>query len=126
MLLSLLADAVLALHLIFVLFVVLGGFLTWRWPRIAWAHIPALAWGVWVELSAQICPLTPLENHLRILAGEAGYSGGSLQHSFVRRIDPVGFTQEIQSTLAALLVSLPVRAYGVLSSTARGRARSES
>jgi hypothetical protein len=111
---SLLAHAVLVLHLTFVLFVVLGGFLTWRWPRLAYAHVPALAWGVWVELTSQICPLTPLENHLRALAGEAGYEGGFLEHYFVPLLYPVALTRHIQWALAAVLAAINAVAYGVL------------
>ena len=87
---SLLADGLVILHFAFTAFVVLGGFLTWRWPRIALIHIPALAWGCWVEVSHSICPLTPLENHFRRLGGEAGYSGGFLAHYLVRLLYPPG------------------------------------
>ncbi len=111
---SLAADVVLTLHLCFVVFAVGGGFLTWRWPWVAWLHVPALLWGAWVELSSQICPLTPLENHLRILAGEAGYSGGFLQHYLVPVLYPLGLTRHIQWALAAVLVSLNAIAYGRL------------
>ena len=55
---SLLADSLVILHFAFTAFVIFGGFLTWRWPRVALAHVPALAWGCWVELSHSICPLT--------------------------------------------------------------------
>lgn len=111
---SLAADVVLTLHLCFVVFAVGGGFLTWRWPWVAWLHVPALLWGAWVELSSQICPLTPLENHLRVLAGEAGYSGGFLQHYLVPVLYPLGLTRHIQWALAAVLVSLNAIAYGRL------------
>ena len=74
----LLADLLVVLHLAFAAFVVCGGFLAWRWRWLIFVHAPALAWGFWVETSGQICPLTPLENHLRRLAGEAGYQGGFL------------------------------------------------
>src|SRR5205823_14133952 len=77
---SLLADAVVVAHFTFTTFVIFGGFLTWRWRWMALVHLPALAWGCWVEVSGAICPLTPLENHLRYLGGEAGYGGGSFAH----------------------------------------------
>jgi hypothetical protein len=111
---SLAADAVLTLHLCFVVFAIGAGFLTWRWPWVAWLHIPALLWGAWVELSSQICPLTPLENHLRVLAGEAGYSGGFLQHYLVPVLYPLGLTRHIQWALGAILVSINAIAYGRL------------
>lgn len=71
-----LADAVLVLHLAFVVFVVAGGLLALRWRWAPFVHLPAAAWGVFVELSGRLCPLTPLENALRRAAGEAGYAGG--------------------------------------------------
>src|SRR5262245_41948400 len=77
------ADAVLTLHLAFILFVVLGGWLVLRWPRLALLHLPAAAWGATVEFFHLYCPLTPLENRLRLAAGEQGYSGGFIEHYLV-------------------------------------------
>jgi uncharacterized protein DUF2784 len=111
MLWSLLADALVVLHFTFTLFVIFGGFLTWRWPRLAWVHLPALAWGCWVELSHSICPLTPLENQLRHMGGEAGYTGGFLAHYLVRVLYPPGLTWHIQWVLAAALIVVNVIAY---------------
>lgn len=109
-----LADLLLVLHLAFAAFVVFGGFLTWKWRRAAFAHLPALAWGFWVETSGQICPLTPLEIHLRLLAGEAGYQGGFLNHYVVALLYPPGLTRPDQWVLAALLCVINVTAYAVL------------
>jgi len=90
---------------------VFGGFLTWRAPWTALLHLPALAWGCWIELSHAICPLTPLENHWRQLAGEAGYREGFLAHYLVRVLYPAGITWHIQYELAAALVLINVAAY---------------
>ena len=115
MLWSLLADALVIVHFAFAAFVVLGGFLAWRWGWIVFLHLPALAWGAWVELSGTVCPLTPLENHWRRLGGEAGYCGGFLAHYLGALLYPVGLTPHIQWLLAALLVAVNVIAYrGVL------------
>jgi hypothetical protein len=111
MLWSLLADGVVVLHFAFTAFVIFGGFLTWRWRRVIFAHLPALAWGCWVEVSHSICPLTPLENQLRHLAGEAGYTGGFLAHYLLRVLYPPGLTWHVQWLLAGLLVALNVVAY---------------
>jgi hypothetical protein len=111
---SLLADGLVVIHFAFTAFVIFGGFLTWRWRWIVFAHLPALAWGVWVEVSATICPLTPLENHLRRLAGESGYSGGFLAHYLVAVLYPPGLTWRIQWVLAAVLLALNAVAYGRL------------
>ncbi|MCA3025791.1 MAG: DUF2784 domain-containing protein, partial [Rhodocyclaceae bacterium] len=69
------ADAVLIVHLLFIVFVVLGALLAWRWRLMPWLHLPAVAWGIWIEATGNICPLTPLENGLRRAAGDAGYAG---------------------------------------------------
>jgi hypothetical protein len=111
---SLLADALVVVHFAFTTFVIFGGFLSWRWRPIALLHLPALAWGCWVEVSGTICPLTPLENHLRHLGGEAGYHGGFLAHYLVAVLYPPGLTWHIQWILAALLIGLNAVAYGRL------------
>jgi hypothetical protein len=114
MLWSLLADALVVLHFAFTAFVIFGGFLTWRWSRLALLHLPALAWGCWVEVSHSICPLTPLENHFRRLGGEAGYNEGFLAHYLVRVLYPPGLTWHVQWLLAAVLVIINLVAYGGL------------
>lgn len=108
-----LADLLVVVHLAFAAFVIFGGFLTWKWPRAACAHLPALAWGFWVELSGRICPLTPLEIHLRHLAGEAGYQGGFLDHYVMALLYPPWLTRPGQWVLAALLLAITLTAYGV-------------
>ena len=109
-----LADLLVVLHLAFAAFVILGGFLAWIWRWAPFAHLPALAWGFWVERSGRICPLTPLEIHLRRLAGEAGYQGGFINHYVVALLYPPGLTRSDQWVLAAILLALNLTAYGVL------------
>ncbi len=109
--LRLAADAVLLLHLGFIAFVLLGGLLALRWPRAAWVHLPAAAWGVWIELSGALCPLTPLENRLRAAAGQAGYEGGFIEHYLLALIYPAGLTREAQWVLAALVVAANLAIY---------------
>jgi Protein of Unknown function (DUF2784) len=111
---SLIADALVLIHFAFTAFVILGGLLTWRWRWTAVLHLPALAWGCWVEVSHSICPLTPLENHFRQLGGEAGYTGGFLAHYLVAVLYPPGLTWHIQWLLAGLLVLLNLAVYGRL------------
>jgi hypothetical protein len=111
MLWSLLADGVVVVHFAFTAFVIFGGFLNWRWRWVIFAHLPALAWGCWVEVSHSICPLTPLENQLRHRAGEAGYSGGFLAHYLLAVLYPPGLTWHVQWLLAGLLIALNVVAY---------------
>ena len=109
-----LADLVLVGHLTFVLFVVLGGLLVLRWPRLAWLHVPAAIWGVLIEYTGWICPLTPLENSFRARGGEAGYSGGFIQHYIQPLLYPAGLTRGTQIVLGSLVLLLNLSAYGVL------------
>jgi hypothetical protein len=99
-----LADGVLLLHLGFVLFVTLGALLLARWPRVALVHLPAAAWGVFIELTGGICPLTPLEQQLRRRGGQAGYSGGFIDHYITAALYPSGLTREVQLVLGAALL----------------------
>ncbi len=73
MLYRVLADVVVAVHLAFVVFVIFGGFLTWRWPKVGWAHLPSFVWGGGIAILGWICPLTYLENDLRALGAAEGY-----------------------------------------------------
>ncbi len=108
------ADAVLAAHLAFVLFVVFGGLLVLRPPRIAWLHLPAVAWGALIEFSGWICPLTPLEIALRRSAGEAGYGGDFVEHYLVALIYPAGLTRELQVSIGAAVLLINLVVYFVL------------
>jgi len=114
MLYRLAADAVLAAHLAFVLFVVCGGLLVLRTPRLAWLHLPAVAWGAFVELRGSICPLTPLEVTLRRGAGEAGYGGDFIEHYLVSLIYPAGLTRELQMALGAAVLLINLIVYVIL------------
>jgi hypothetical protein len=108
------ADAVLAAHLAFVLFVVCGGLLVLRTPRLAWLHLPAVAWAAFVELSGSICPLTPLEVALHRGAGEAGYGGDFVEHYLVALIYPAGLTRELQMAIGAAVVLINLFVYFLL------------
>ena len=106
-----LADVVVALHLGFVLFVVLGGLLALRWRRVAWLHVPCVVWGVAIGIGGWICPLTPLENRLRLDAGEAGYEGGFIEHYLVPVLYPDVLTRAMQTGLALMALSINVAVY---------------
>lgn len=85
---SLLADAVLTLHLAFIAFVMLGALACLRWPRLAWLHLPTVLWSIWVNLAGWTCPLTPLELALRRAAGEGFYNGSFIAHYFAPLVYP--------------------------------------
>ncbi|OBY92368.1 hypothetical protein A6723_029055 [Pseudomonas sp. AU11447] len=114
MLYRLAADAVVLLHLGFILFVLLGGLLVLRWPRLAWLHIPAAAWGMAVEFLHLYCPLTPLENHFRALAGDQGYSGGFIEHYLIPLIYPAGLTEVTQVVLGLIVAAVNLPPYLLL------------
>ena len=99
-----LADLVLVAHGLFVAFVMFGGLLALWKPRIAYWHLPALAWGAMVIGMGWICPLTPLEVSLRQQAGQQGYAGGFIEHYVLGLIYPEGITRTTQIVLATLLI----------------------
>lgn len=109
-----LADTLVVLHLGFVVFVVLGGLLVLKWPRVAWVHLPAAAWGALVELTGWICPLTPWEQSLRRLGGEAGYAGGFVAHYLVRILYPAGLTPSMQTALGLFVLGLNAAIYAAV------------
>lgn len=109
-----LADAVLVGHGLFIAWAVLGGFAVWRRPWLALLHLPAAAWGVWIEWSGGICPLTPIEQRLRQAAGEAGYSGSFVEHYLGAAIYPEGLTREIQFAIGFFVLLLNAAVYAVL------------
>jgi hypothetical protein len=106
-----LADAVLVLHLVFIAFVVLGGLLVLRVPALAWIHLPAVVWAVTTEFLQIICPLTPRENHLRTLGGQAGYGGGFIAHYVTAWIYPAGLTREMQWLLGVFVIAINLAIY---------------
>lgn len=109
-----LADLVVVAHFLFVLFVVLGGLLVLRWPRVAWLHVPAAIWGAAIELGGGICPLTPLENSLRRQAGGTGYSGGFIEHYILPVLYPSALTRNIQLLLGILVIAVNLGIYSYL------------
>lgn len=108
---NLLADLVLLAHFGFILFVGGGGLLVARWPRLAWLHLPAAAWGAAVEIGNIVCPLTPLENRLRQLAGESNYAGDFIGQYLLAVIYPEGLTRPIQIGLGLLAIAINLAVY---------------
>ena len=108
---ALAADAVMAAHFLFIVFALLGSLLV-LWKRwMIWLHIPALAWGAWIEASGRICPLTPLENHYRELAGQTTYGEGFITHYLGPIIYPAGLTRGTQFMILGILVAVNAIGY---------------
>jgi hypothetical protein len=105
------ADAVVLLHLAFIVFVVAGALLVLRDRRWAALHLPAALWGAYAELTATICPLTPLENALRQRAGAAGYEGGFVEHYLIPLIYPPGLSPAQQRWIGIFVVALNTGLY---------------
>jgi hypothetical protein len=109
-----LADAVVYLHLAFILFVVLGGILVIFRPKVLWLHIPCVIWAMIIELAGFICPLTPLENYLRVQARQTPYSGDFVIHYIEPVIYPAGLTRELQIVLGLVVVMVNAFVYSWL------------
>ncbi len=111
MLFRLTADLLVGVHFLFIVFVVAGGFLAWRWRWLVWVHLPAAAWGAIIEFMDWICPLTPLENEFRRRAGGVGYEGGFIEHYLIPVIYPSGLTSSIRIVLGVLVLVLNAIVY---------------
>jgi hypothetical protein len=111
---DLLADLVVVIHFCFVLFVILGGLLVLRWRWVGFLHVPAALWGAWIELAGWVCPLTPLEQSLRLKAGEQGYSGSFIEHYVLPLLYPSALTRAIQVVLGIIVIAVNLGIYGYL------------
>ena len=106
-----LATLVVFVHLAFVAFVVAGGVLALRWPRVAWFHLPAALWGALIALAGFLCPLTPLENWLRVRGGAAAYDTGFLEHYLLPILYPMSLTRGLQIAMGVFVVVVNVLVY---------------
>ncbi|MGH8581885.1 MAG: DUF2784 domain-containing protein [Gammaproteobacteria bacterium] len=109
---GLLADLVVLVHFLFVVLVGLGGLLVLCSRKFLWLHLPVLAWGLAIEFIGFICPLTPLENWLRMKHGAMGYEGGFLEHYLLPILYPEGLNREIQIGIGVLVLILNAAIYG--------------
>jgi drug/metabolite transporter superfamily protein YnfA len=108
---NILADAIVVFHFLFIMFVICGGLLVIRWPKFAFFHLPAAIWGAAVEIFGWICPLTPLENHFRNLAGDFAYRGDFIARHLQPLIYPENLTTTIQQTLGGLVIVVNIIIY---------------
>jgi hypothetical protein len=116
-----LADLVVVAHFLFVLFVVLGGLLVLRWPKLAYVHLPIAVYGSLIEFVGWVCPLTPLEKRLRESAGQQGYEGGFVEHYILPVLYPSGLTRGVQLALGALVIAINLAVYTVVARQRRSR-----
>ena len=108
---QLLADLVVVLHFTFIIFGLLGGLLVlWR-KWIVTIHLPAAMWGSLIVIQGWVCPLTPLENYLRMEAGSEGYSGGFIAHYITPIIYPEGLTRDLQVNLGFIALGINIAIY---------------
>ena len=110
----LLADVLVLFHFTFILFVIFGGFLVRRRRRVIWLHIPCAVWGALIEFAGWICPLTPLENDLRISAGSFGYNGGFIENYLIPVVYPYGLTRGIQIIYGLGVILINLWAYSLI------------
>ncbi|HOJ52382.1 MAG TPA: DUF2784 domain-containing protein [Syntrophales bacterium] len=119
-----LSNFLVIVHMLFIIFVVWGGIIVVRHPRVAFLHLPACAWGAWIEYSGGVCPLTPWENRFRLLAGDRGYEGDFIEHYLLPIIYPERLTGEIQFLLGSFVVVINAFFYGLAVYRRRKKARS--
>lgn len=105
------ADGVVVIHLVFILFVILGGLMLFRWPWMIWIHVPTAVWGGLVELFGAPCPLTPLENHLRQAGNAEAYRGGFIDYYIMPIVYPPGLTRQTQVVLGVLILVINFAIY---------------
>ena len=126
MIYSFLADLLVVFHLVFILYVIAGALLIFKWPKTLWLHLPSCFWGITVELTGWICPLTPLEIQLRILAGEEGYTGSFIEQYLIPIIYPSGLTREVQMLLGGTVLIVNLSLYTLILIKRRNRKTQEN
>jgi hypothetical protein len=110
---NILANAIVLVHFLFIVFVVFGGLLVIRWPHIVFVHLPAAIWGATVEIFGWICPLTPLENHLHQLAGISSYSGDFIMRYLIPVIYPENLTTTMQQIFGGFVIAINIIFYAI-------------
>lgn len=108
------ADSVLVAHFVFAAFAVFGGLLVATNPAWAWVHVPVVLWSALVNLKDWRCPLTPLEQRLRLLAGQAGYEGGFIQHYVGQAVYPGGMPRRLELVAGISVLAGNAVVYAVL------------
>jgi len=118
-----LADLLVAIHLLFIVYVVFGGLFALRRGWAAYVHVPVAAYGLLIEIFGWICPLTPLENRLRLAADRQGYAGGFIEHYIMPLVYPPGLTRDAQYVLGGLVLAANIVIYALVIAVRRRRSR---
>ena len=105
------ATLALLLHFSFILFVIFGAILILKFKKIIYVHIPAVTWGVYIELSHSTCPLTHLENFFLKKAGKDQYSVDFIENYIFKIIYPPALNYEIQTYLGVILIFVNLLIY---------------
>lgn len=108
---QLLTKAIIGLHFAWLLYIVFGGFLAWRWPRLIWPHLMAATWGAGIVLGWWECPLTDAENWARAQAGGAVPTAGFIDRFVEGVIYPQQYTRVLQALAAVIIAASWVGAY---------------
>jgi hypothetical protein len=111
---ELFANLTLITHLIFIIFVIIGGLLFFIYSKIIYIHLPALLWGIYIELTNSVCPLTYLENWFLYKGELTTYSNDFINNYFLQIIYPKGLTAEIQIYLGISLIVINILIYGLI------------
>ena len=113
------ADSMMIAHLLYIVFVIVGGLIAFRARWILWLHVPAVAWAIYVQYIGRICPLTTWEKQFRGLAGEAGYEGGFVEHYLVPIIYPPDMPVAMHLVLGTAVILINGVVYARLIAHAR-------
>jgi hypothetical protein len=105
------ATVVLASHFAFVAYVVLGGFLAWRWPKAIWVHLVAAAWGGLIVLGLVNCPLTWAEDFARRQDGQGPLTQGFVDRYLDNVLYPERYLDEVRLAVAAVIAISWLGAY---------------
>ena len=113
------ADLTLIVHFAFIIFVVFGALLFFVSTKIIYVHVPALIWGIYIELTHSVCPLTYLENWFLQKANLTTYSEGFIQNYLVSIVYPTNLTDDLQTYLAIVLIVVNMLMYGLIISKSK-------
>jgi hypothetical protein len=105
------ANALALIHFAFIAFVIFGGLLLLKWPKVMWLHVPAAVWGALIEFAGWYCPLTSMENAMLRRAGQSGYSDGFVAHYLFRVIYPAGLTRGLEIAIGVFVLVVNVSVY---------------